>query len=358
VLGIRVRHRLGSFTLDASLEVPSGTVTVLVGESGAGKSSLLRLVAGLLAPDEGRIALDRRVLVDRTLGTWLPPEARPIGYVAQDYALFPHLDARDNIAFGLRALGLSGREVRARTASALERFGLSELARQRPHQLSGGQQQRVALARALVLDPEILLLDEPLAALDSTTGRAVGAELRRTLRGLGCATLYVTHDPAEALAFGDRMAVVEAGRITQAGERDDFVRHPRTRYAADFLGVNLLEGEIDAPDADGRVTVIVGEHRLEVPDPGLRGRVRIRIHPHDIVLSLAAPAGSARNIWSGPIEEILPDPPAGERLRVLLGTRPPLAVQVTAAGAEALGLTSGKVVYASFKATAAEVSAA
>jgi molybdate transport system ATP-binding protein len=236
VLELQVRIRLGSFALDAALEVPRGGVTVLVGESGSGKTTLLRLVAGLLAPDAGRIALDGEPLADTAAGRFVPPEARAVGYVAQDYALFPHLSARENVAFGLRAQGLARQDVSARVEAALERFGLGALATRRPDQLSGGQQQRVALARALVLDPAVLLLDEPLSALDVVTRRAVRGELRRTLEGLACVTLLVTHLPSEALAFGDRIAVLEDGRVTHAGPRDEFGSEPRSRYLAEFLG--------------------------------------------------------------------------------------------------------------------------
>src|SRR5439155_665796 len=202
---------------EAALEVPDRSVTVLVGESGAGKTTLLRLVAGLARPDEGQIALDGVPLADTGTGVFIPPEARSVGYLAQDYALFPHLSARENVAFGLRAMRRPRDEVRARTARLLERFGLEALAERRPPQLSGGQQQRVALARALALDPRILLLDEPLSALDPATRRAVRGGLRSALAGLSCATLFVTHHPAEALAFGDRIAVLEGGRLSQCG---------------------------------------------------------------------------------------------------------------------------------------------
>ena len=357
MLDIQVRRRLGSFSLDAALTVPAGSVTVVVGESGSGKSTLLRLVAGLLDPDAGRIALGSSILADAESGRFVPPEARPIGYVAQDYALFPHLTARENVAFGLRALRRPRRDVDQRVAAALERFGLAAIAGQRPHQLSGGQQQRVALARALVLDPEILLLDEPLSALDLVTRRAVRGELRRTLEGLSCATLLVTHQPHEALAFGQQIVVLEQGRVSQRGAQSEFLRQPRSRYVAEFLGVNLLEGEIVERHPDGLVGVTVEGGALLVPDPGGGGRVRVVVHPHDIVISLEAPAGSARNVFAGTVEEMIPEPANGERVRVLLASRPPLAVQVTRHAADALELRPGKVVFASFKATAVTVHA-
>jgi len=358
MLDIRIRRRLGSFTLDATLTVSPGSVTVVVGESGSGKSTLLRLVAGLLEPESGYIKLGRELLADPGAGVFVPPEARPIGYVAQDYALFPHLSARENIAFGLRALRRPRLEIAERVGDALERFGLADVAGQRPHQMSGGQQQRVALARALVLDPEVLLLDEPLSALDLTTRRAVRGELHRTLEGLSCATLFVTHQPMEALAFGQQIVVLEAGRVSQSGSRADFIRQPRSRYVAEFLGVNLLEGEIAMRYPDGLVSVTVEGGLLVVPDPGGHGPVRVVVHPHDIVLSLEAPAGGARNVLAGAVEEVIPEPPHGERVRVLLSTRPPLAVQVTPQAVESMGLRPGQRVFASFKATAVAVQVA
>ena len=351
MLELELRRSLGGFTLEASLVVPAASVLVLVGENGSGKSTLLRLVAGLLVPDAGVVRLEGRVLVDRAAGVFVPPEHRPVGYVAQDYALFPHLSVRDNVAFGPRALRLPGDRVRERVERALERFALGELAARHPGELSGGQQQRVALARALVLDPEVLLLDEPLAALDLATRRAVRGELRRLLGALPCATLLVTHQPSEALAFGERIAVMEAGRVTQCGPRAEFLLRPRSGYVAEFLGVNVLDGEVVGPPADGLVIVAVGDGRVSVPDPGWIGPVRLVLHPREVVVSLEPPGGSARNALRGRVEELIPEPPSGERVRVMLSTRPPLAAEITRHSAELLGLRPGVEVFASFKAT-------
>ena len=236
MLDVRTRLRLGSFQLDVALTAAMGKVTVVVGESGSGKTTLLRLVAGLLRPDQGAITLGARVLVDRERSVFVPPESRPVGYVAQDYALFPHLTAEENVGFGLTASRLPRIEVRERTRAALERFGLGGLATRHPRELSGGQQQRVVLARALVLDPEVLLLDEPLSALDLVSRRSVRAELRRTLESLSCATLLVTHQPDEALSLGDRMVVLESGRITASGTQGELAHDPRSPYIAEFFG--------------------------------------------------------------------------------------------------------------------------
>jgi molybdate transport system ATP-binding protein len=354
LLELRARRSLAEFTLDAALTAGRGEVTVIVGESGAGKSTLLRLVAGLLRPDEGRIELDGHVLADTTTGAWTPPEARPVGWVAQDLALFPHLSARENAAFGPRARGLSVREAHARADAALARFGVAALAERRPRELSGGEQQRVALARALAMAPDVLLLDEPLAALDPRTRRTVRTELRRLLEGLPCVTLLVTHDPAEALALGDRIVTIEDGRVTQADSLEEFVRHPRTRYAAEFLGLNRLEGTVVERTSEGLALVEVDGGALAVPDPGEAERVRVLVHPHAVTLSLDPPASSALNTFSGAIVELVPEPP-GERIRVLLDSRPPLAATVMRTSVESMGLRRGLRVHASFKATAVEV---
>jgi len=355
MLALDVRRRQGGFALDATLTVAEGSVTVLVGESGAGKSTLLRLVAGILAPDAGTITLDGVPLFDSARSVNVAPERRPVGYVAQDYALFPHLSVRENVAFGLRALRLKGPEVETRVVQQLAALGLLDLAARKPAALSGGQQQRVALARALVLAPRVLLLDEPLAALDPRTRAAVRGELKRTLAAVPCPTLLVTHAPTEALIFGDRIAVLEDGALTQEGTREDFVARPRTHYVAEFLGVNLFDGETLGEAREGVVEVRVGGLVFTLPDPGRAGRVRFIVHPHDVTLATEPPVGSARNVVRAPIEELAPEPPRGDHVRVRLAGTPPLTAQVTRAAVEALSLAPGRQVWASFKATGVEV---
>jgi molybdate transport system ATP-binding protein len=282
----------------------------------------------------------------------LPAERRPIGYVPQDYALFPHLDVAENVAFGLRAQGRRGPSVRARAAAALERLGVAALAARRPGELSGGQRQRVALARALVLEPELLLLDEPLSALDLQTRRAVRGELRRLLSGLPCVTVYVTHSPVEALVFGDRVTVLEDGRASQTGTRDDLLRHPRSTYVAEFMGVNLVRGAIAERDGQGLARLATPDGALWIVDPGDDAEDLFAVvNPREITLHLEPPAGSAQNLFAGPILELVPEPPLGERVRVVLGTRPPLVAEITRHAAAALGLREGRMVHASFKAT-------
>jgi molybdate transport system ATP-binding protein len=355
VLKLDLARRLGDFSVAAELAFERRSVLVLVGESGSGKTTLLKLLAGLLAPDRGRIEVDGEVWFDGETGASLPAAKRAVGYVPQDYALFPHLTVAENVAFGLRAQGLRGRAIAPRVTAALERLGVASLAPRRPHQLSGGQQQRVAIARAIVLEPGLLLLDEPLSALDVQTRRAIRGELHRLLAELTCTTVYVTHHPTEALAFGEHIAVLEAGRISQSGTRDDLMRHPRSAYAAEFLGVNFFRGRIASHESGGIAHVRVASGELAVVDPGTDGEVTVIVHPREITLALTASGGSARNVFAGAIEALVPEPPSGDLVRVTLATHPPLVAEVTRNAADALGLKPGLAVVASFKAAGAVV---
>ena len=349
MLDLRVASRRGEFDLEVAFEAAAGATTVIVGESGAGKTSILRLAAGLDQPLEGHILLDGEVYADAAARIAVPAWRRNVGYVSQDYALFPHLTVAENVAFGLRAGGTSRAAVKARVAGALRRTRIPDLGARRPSMLSGGQQQRAALARALVLDPRLLLLDEPLAALDLQTRRLVRGELRDLLRSLGCVTLYVTHSPIEALLFGDRIVVLEAGRVSQTGTRDDLLRYPRSRYVAELMGTNLFAGSVRV--SRGAATVRTADGDLAVADPGEAAEVFLTVDPRQITIHSHPPESSAQNVFAGPILELAPEPPSGERVRVVLGTRPPLVAVVTREAVAGLALREGMDVYASFKAT-------
>jgi len=234
-------------------------------------------------------------------------------------------------------------------ALALRRLGIEALARRRPDQLSGGQQQRVAIARAIVLEPRLLLLDEPLSALDVQTRRTIRAELRRLLGELACTTVYVTHSPAEALAFGEHITVLEAGRISQSGTRDALMKRPRSAYVAEFLGVNFFRGSLTT-DADRGRTISLPHGELAISGDGTRGDVAVVVHPREITLARERPAGTARNVFAGAIEELVPEPPSGDLVRVSLATTPPLIAEVTRLAVDALELAPGIQVYATFKA--------
>jgi molybdate transport system ATP-binding protein len=351
VLSLQVSKRLAGLALEAELQVGDHGIMVLVGESGAGKTTLLRLIAGLLEPDRGRIEADGETWFDdRAAPRQRPAWERAVGYVAQDYALFPHLTAAENVAYGLRAQRVPARAAATRAAAALERLGIGALGDRRPGGLSGGEQQRVAIARAIVLEPRVLLLDEPLSALDIQTRRAIRGELRRLLAELSCSTLYVTHGPAEALAFGEVITVLERGRVSQRGTAEELMRRPRSPYVAEFLGVNFFRCR--SATGIGRVVARIAhaEGMLYVTDSPVESDCVAVVHPRDITVSLEAPAGTARNVFAGAIEELVPEPPAGERVRIVLDSTPPLTAEVTRQSADALGLRPGLRVYASFKA--------
>ncbi len=351
----RVAKRRGDFALDIEFRAGEGATTVLVGESGSGKTSVLRLLAGLDLPDRGSIAVGDRVYVDTEAGTAVPAWRRDVGYVSQDYALFPHLSVYQNVAFGLESLRLPSDEIRDRAEGALRLTGIPDLGRRMPAQLSGGQQQRAALARSLALNPRLLLLDEPLSALDLQTRRAVRTELRELLRRLPCITVYVTHSPVEALIFGDQIIVLERGRVSQAGSRNDLLRHPRSRFVAELMGTNLFIGRNAEPDGSGTARVRTAEGDIAVSGLPGEGDVFVTVNPREITLFAQRPAGSAQNVFSGPILELVPEPPAGERVRVVLGTTPILVAEVTQEAVAALGLSEGVEVYAAFKATGVSV---
>ncbi len=353
MLSADLHKRLGAFHLDASFSAEPGETLVLVGESGAGKSTILNLLAGLMDPDRGRVALDDTVLYDSERRLSTPAHLRPVGFVFQEYALFPHLSVFENVAFGLRAQRLPDAAVVRSARAVLDQVGIADLAARRPQELSGGQRQRVALARALTVEPRVLLLDEPLAALDLQTRAQVRAELRRRLADLPCITILVTHSPHEALLFGDRIAVVDGGRIVQLGPRDELLRHPRTDYVAQLMGLNFLQGRVVSKEAGGLAVVETGNGLMRVAGPLDEEReVFLVIDPREITLHLTPPSGSAQNVFSGPIVEMVPEPPFGDRVRVVLGTTPPVVAEVTARAVDDLGLREGSHVHASVKATA------
>jgi len=325
---------LRSFRIDLALSLGRETFA-LVGPSGAGKTSVLRAIAGLARPENGRIALDGRVLFDAAANIDRPPEERRVGFVFQDYALFPHMSVEQNVAY-------AGGDSPARV---LERFGIAHLAKARPGELSGGERQRVGLARALARRPEVLLLDEPLSALDAHTRAGIRAELSELLDDLDLPVLLVTHDFQDAAVLADRVGVLVEGRVVQTGTPLELIGSPSDAFVASFTGANLLPGRALAT-SDGLTEVILDNGNRVYSVDEASGLVDAAVYPWEISIARETPSDSALNHVRGPIVSIVP---VGNRARIQVGT---LVGEITAASVERLGLAQGDVVVASFKATA------
>ncbi len=338
---------VGGFHLEVALSVPPGETFGVLGPNGAGKSVLLRTLAGLIPLTSGSITLNGRLLDDVESDTFLEAQRRPVGLVFQDYRLFPHLDVLQNVAFGARCRGASRREARSLSAAWLDRLDLTELAGRRPRQLSGGQAQRVALARALAADPDLLLFDEPLAALDARTRLDVRAELRRHLRDFRGPVLIVTHDPLEALVMADRLVVLERGGVVQYGTPGQIARRPVTDYVARLVGLNLYTGGLDRDSTT--VALDQGGSLVVTPTADAPERVVVALRPSAITVHTERPERvSHRNIWPG---TILSMERLSDRVRLDVDAEPPALVDVTAAAVADLGLRDGLRVWLSAKAT-------
>ena len=335
-----VETRIGALALQMQLEVEEGEVVALLGPNGAGKTTLLRAIAGLAPVEKCHVELDGMVLEDTPTGRYVPTENRPIGFVFQDYLLFPHLSVLDNVAFGLRARG--HRDAARHAQEWVDRIGLTTRAAARPSELSGGEKQRVALARALATEPRVLLLDEPLAALDATTRVAVRRELRSHLASFRGVRLLVTHDPLEAAALADRLVVMEDGVHVQSGSPSEVTEHPRSRYVADLVGVNLLRG-----DADHGVVRLQGGGIVAAAGAET-GDVFAVIHPRAVSLHRSKPEGSPRNVWRGNAHGV---ELYGDRARIRVDAQVPIVAEVTPAALAEMKLAEGGEVWVSFKAT-------
>ena len=326
--------RQGRFDVDCRLSVADGEVLGVLGPNGAGKTTVLRALAGLLPLTGGHVTLGGE-RIDA-----LPPERRRIGVVFQDYLLFPHLTALDNVAYPLRAGGARTAAARRDAADRLAAVGLADHAGHKPRQLSGGQAQRVALARALATRPRLLLLDEPLAALDAGTRLALRTDLRRHLTSYGGPTVLVTHDAVEAMVLTDQLVVLDGGRIVQAGKPAEVARRPRTGYVARLLGLNLYTGTA----RDGVVTLPTGT----LIAPGATGAVHVALRPSAVALHRARPEGSPRNVWSGRVAGV---EAVGDRVRVAVIGAPDVLADVTPDAVAELDLAAGAEVWVSVKAS-------
>ncbi|HEY9475968.1 MAG TPA: ABC transporter ATP-binding protein [Mycobacteriales bacterium] len=341
-LSARLVVRRGPFAMDARMDAEPGQVVALLGPNGAGKTTALRALAGLHGLDDGRIVLDGQVLDEPGRNRRVPPERRPVGVVFQELLLFPHLSVLDNVAFGPRCRGVSRRLARERARRWLERVGVAEFASRRPAALSGGQAQRVALARALAAEPRLLLLDEPLSALDARTRLAVRADLSSHLREFGGCTVVVTHDPVDAMVLGDRLVVLEDGVVVQQGVPGEVARRPRTQYVARLVGLNLHRGVGHGTrvELDGGGTLTVAE--------AVGGTVFTAFRPQSVAVHPERPNGSPRNVWPATVVGL---ERLGEQVRVELAGPPSVAADLTAAAVAELRLDAGTRVWVAIKAS-------
>ena len=340
-----VRVSAGEFTLDASLTVGDKELVAVVGPNGAGKTTLLRALAGLTAIEAGCVTVDGTVVDDPETGRFVPPNRRSIGVVFQDYLLFAHLTLRDNVAFGLRERGMSKADARRRADEMLGAMGMAAKAGARPRELSGGQAQRVALARALAIEPSLLLLDEPLAALDVRTRIETRQQLRATLAGFRGARVLVTHDPVDAFTLADRLVILEGGRVMQTGTVDDVVNRPASEYIAELVGLNYYRGT-----AHGE-RIAIGDASITTAESHA-GDVVVTIPPTAVVLHRHAPDGSARNTVAGTVAAI---EHLAQRVRVRVRGPITLVAEITPAALQALSLHEGDAVWAAVKATEVHV---
>jgi molybdate transport system ATP-binding protein len=336
--------RDSGFRLAANLTIEPGQVVALLGPNGAGKTTALRALAGLVPLTDGAVRLDDDSW-DAPPGVYVPTEHRPVGVVFQDYLLFNHMTALDNVAFGLRARGTDRATARATARRWLDKVGLADHVGAKPRALSGGQAQRVALARALATDPRLLLLDEPLAALDAGTRVHIRAELGRHLADYPGHTLLVTHDPLDAMVLADHLVIIEHGEVVQQGAPAQVARQPRTEYVAQLVGLNLYRGA-----ARGNVVTLdtaSGGGELTVAEPAT-GLVHLAFPPTAVSLHPEPPAGSPRNSWPVTVVHIEQH---AHTVRVRLDGTPPVLADVTPATVAELHLSPGTPLWAGVKAT-------
>jgi molybdate transport system ATP-binding protein len=352
-LEFEVECSVGEIELGVALEVANGQTVALAGPSGAGKTTTLRLIAGLTRPDSGRVECAGEVWLDSTVGVSLAPERRSCGYLFQDYALFPHLRAWENVAYAMT--DLPRRLRRERAYALLARFEVDSLADSRPRSLSGGERQRVALARALARRPTVLLLDEPLSALDPSTRARAARELLSLLASAETPCLLVTHDFEEASLLSDRVAVIDRGRIVQTGSAAQLAASPRSAFVADFTGATVLHGDA-RPDQHGLTIIALDGGGVLTSTDAARGRVAASVFPWEVALEPAGAEqhGSAQNRLEA---EVVSVTRIGNRVRVGLATPQPLAAEVTEQALQGLSIAPGTRVTATWKATATRLTA-
>jgi molybdate transport system ATP-binding protein len=344
-LDARVTVRRDDFELDVHLTAEPGDVVAVIGPNGAGKSTLVRALAGLVAIDDGRIICDGETWDDGRDGGRTVQDRR-VGMVFQRQLLFPHLSALDNVAFGPRARGVRRADAVRRAGTWLERLDVAALSDRRPHEISGGQAQRVAIARALATDPTLLLLDEPLSALDVGVAMALRIELARHLGGFPGVSVLVTHDALDTLTIANRVVVLDGGRVAQTGSPAEVAQRPQTEHVARLMGLNVLHGL-----SSGTVVRLHGGTSLVTATP-FDGEVNACFSPAAVSLTADEPSGSPRNRWQGTVRSVVPH---GAAVRVHLDGSVALIADVTPTSATALDLVPGRTVWAAVKATEVEI---
>lgn len=340
---VRIDARVEARGLDVDLSVGEGGLLALIGANGAGKTTCVQLIAGALQPDAGTVEVGGVLVADPA--RFVPPYCRRIGYLDQRPLLFPHLNVLDNVAFGPRARGVAASAARRRAAAELDAVGLAELGGRRISELSGGQAQRVALARALAIDPEVVLLDEPFAALDAAATPELRRMLRERLRSI--TTVLVTHDPLDVLALADEVACLEGGRVVLQSGVDEVFQNPPTRFLADFVGLNLLSGGTEGASSVriGTGEVVTGLTQQQVTGP----RARAVFPPAAVSVFRDVPHGSPRNELAATVIGV-EDRGNVQRIGLAIGDQR-IHADITPAALRDLNLAAGEGVCASIKAT-------
>lgn len=334
------------FKLDqVNLEIKTNEYFVILGPSGSGKTLLLELIAGIWQVDSGDIYMDQENI------TWTPLDKRGVGFVYQNYMLFPHKTVFENIAFGLNMKKMDKKEVKTRVNEMMNTFNISHLAHRLPRTLSGGEQQRTALARALIISPKVLLMDEPLSALDRKTRDDLILLLKDLHREFDITLIHVTHNFDEALALADRIAIMKEGKISQVGDSTEIFRHPKDKFVADFVGVeNIIKG-VARKDGEKMTLVDTGNISIYTTEPK-EGPVHITVRPEDIILSNKKVETSARNVFKGNITEIIDN---GALIKLTVDVGEPIVVFLTRQSFIDMELNIGREVWTYFKATAVHV---